>query len=525
MNKEQFWKMIESARKKSGKDLETMHDLLLDALLKLPAVEIYRWGQYYAAYHCLSDTEPLYMAARVTGNGGDDGFEYFRGWLIAQGRKVYMEALADPDSLARLRITPNDLLSFEEMMGLGYEAYADKLNETDEEPEEQPLTDAEMEDLRVELVFADSTGLDSEDACIGQLPKRVPKLCKKFGYKTTGHEMNDTPGLSKTEAMQLAAVLERNAKSLGYFTSTGGIHVHYQPKIDTEMPDWDGSADQAVSMQIAEGKYLEHIDRLARFTQLKKLSFSAFDDTYDKLADFEMLEQLTQLEQLSIQNTPLLMSLDFVKNMPYLNRLCISHANELTDISAIEGLANLETVIMFDCPKIKAIPSLAASAVTLKTVRFMDNKEMESIEGLRGLQCVEDLWLEHNKITDISSLEGFTRLNHADLSRNKISNIDALKQLSHMETLDLSRNKITDIRPLGNLRVLKNLFLSGNNICDISPLANLQEIVYTLDLSKNKTLADISPLKNIKIGGLELKHTAVTDISDVAQLWYIDIRK
>ena len=35
-------------------------------------------------------------------NGGcsDDCFEYFRGWLITQGRAVYEAVLADPDSLA-----------------------------------------------------------------------------------------------------------------------------------------------------------------------------------------------------------------------------------------------------------------------------------------------------------------------------------------------------------------------------------------------------------------------------------------
>jgi hypothetical protein len=40
--------------------------------------------------------------AAYLANGGcsDDGFDYFRGWLIGQGRKVYETVLADPDSLA-----------------------------------------------------------------------------------------------------------------------------------------------------------------------------------------------------------------------------------------------------------------------------------------------------------------------------------------------------------------------------------------------------------------------------------------
>lgn len=42
----------------------------------------------------------LWAAAYVI-NGGcsDDGFDYFRGWLILQGRETFGQAVADPDSL------------------------------------------------------------------------------------------------------------------------------------------------------------------------------------------------------------------------------------------------------------------------------------------------------------------------------------------------------------------------------------------------------------------------------------------
>jgi hypothetical protein len=52
-----------------------------------------------------SYTNPLWAAAYLI-NGGcsDDGFEYFRGWLIAQGREVFERVVADPDALAELPI-------------------------------------------------------------------------------------------------------------------------------------------------------------------------------------------------------------------------------------------------------------------------------------------------------------------------------------------------------------------------------------------------------------------------------------
>jgi Protein of unknown function (DUF4240) len=56
------------------------------------------WGLMADSYR-----HPLWAAAYLV-NGGcsDDGFEYFRGWLIMQGREVYERIVADPGALAGL---------------------------------------------------------------------------------------------------------------------------------------------------------------------------------------------------------------------------------------------------------------------------------------------------------------------------------------------------------------------------------------------------------------------------------------
>ena len=43
-------------------------------------------------------------ASLINGGCGDDGFEYFRGWLIVQGRELFEKSVADPDSLADLPV-------------------------------------------------------------------------------------------------------------------------------------------------------------------------------------------------------------------------------------------------------------------------------------------------------------------------------------------------------------------------------------------------------------------------------------
>lgn len=43
-------------------------------------------------------------AYQLNGGCSDDGFEYFRGWLLAQGREVFERVVADPDELADLPV-------------------------------------------------------------------------------------------------------------------------------------------------------------------------------------------------------------------------------------------------------------------------------------------------------------------------------------------------------------------------------------------------------------------------------------
>jgi len=104
MDKAQFWRLIEEAKEKSGGECEEQAELLKRALVELPPGEItsfssimdefrdqaYRWDLWGAAY-------------LINGGASDDGFEYFRRWLIAQGREMFEGALARPDSLGNLK--------------------------------------------------------------------------------------------------------------------------------------------------------------------------------------------------------------------------------------------------------------------------------------------------------------------------------------------------------------------------------------------------------------------------------------
>jgi len=89
----------------------------------------------------------------ISGGCSDDGFEYFRCWLIAQGKAVFEAALKDPDSLSELDI--EDDPEEEELLYLAPEIYEEKTGEempsTGSPDPSEPTGDAWDEDSVEEL--------------------------------------------------------------------------------------------------------------------------------------------------------------------------------------------------------------------------------------------------------------------------------------------------------------------------------------------------------------------------------------
>ena len=103
INKDTFWKLIQSAKETCGQDMDAMMDFLKDRLVSMGPEQAQNFHDILHAYEDLADKFGLWDAAGVMKEYGcsDDGFIDFRAWLIAQGRDVYLSALADPAALRR----------------------------------------------------------------------------------------------------------------------------------------------------------------------------------------------------------------------------------------------------------------------------------------------------------------------------------------------------------------------------------------------------------------------------------------
>lgn len=95
-----FWRLVEGARG-AERDPERTAARLGQRLGDLPPEEIARFDAVLQELMTRTYTWDLWAAAYILQGGcSDDCFEYFRGWLIAQGRAVFEAAERDPESLA-----------------------------------------------------------------------------------------------------------------------------------------------------------------------------------------------------------------------------------------------------------------------------------------------------------------------------------------------------------------------------------------------------------------------------------------
>ena len=122
MTEDDFWNIIELTRSESQSDQVAK---LTSQLQQQEAEQILAFHIIYDIVHGKANRTNLAAAANLINDGiSDDGFDYFRDWLIAQGRTIFQAALADPDSLAD--VISSEGIEFEHMKSVAYDVYEAK---------------------------------------------------------------------------------------------------------------------------------------------------------------------------------------------------------------------------------------------------------------------------------------------------------------------------------------------------------------------------------------------------------------
>jgi hypothetical protein len=179
MNEDFFWEVIEKSES-ANYEYDFPEGLVFE-LKKLTSKQIIEFYESYHVIHEKADKGDVWSAGMLLngGHGSDDGFVYFRDWLIAQGRKIFEKTLADPDSLALIPVdTAETGRPYAEWESFGYApSYAY------EEVTTKNMYD-ELNPSSNKAMPFEKNSWDWQDYTDEVLAEKLPKLWSKYGkYK------------------------------------------------------------------------------------------------------------------------------------------------------------------------------------------------------------------------------------------------------------------------------------------------------------------------------------------------------
>jgi hypothetical protein len=172
MRTDDFWAVIDRATADRPASPAEVAERAVAELASCDPEEIVAWGRHLDKVMAASGTEDLWAAAYLINSGADEaGFDAFRGWLIAHGRKAVAAAVQKPDVLATVVVIKEAadtgaVFEAEEVLGIAARAY--------EEATGQPLPEEERPSHRPRV--ADLWDFDNED----EMRRRLPRLSALF---------------------------------------------------------------------------------------------------------------------------------------------------------------------------------------------------------------------------------------------------------------------------------------------------------------------------------------------------------
>ncbi|MFI0963608.1 DUF4240 domain-containing protein [Streptomyces sp. NPDC021080] len=170
MDETEFWQLVDTTRETAEGDPEEQADLLVERLVQLDPDSVLDFARHFESRYNRAYRWDLWGAAWVLLDGAsDDAFDFFRCWLIGQGRDVFEGAMHDPDTLAEL------LDDFDEEI----DGDGEELGYAADEAYEQ-LTGAVAPALGIPTPPAEPEGTPLEFENESAVAERYPKLWERF---------------------------------------------------------------------------------------------------------------------------------------------------------------------------------------------------------------------------------------------------------------------------------------------------------------------------------------------------------
>ena len=148
---EDFWSVIDQAR--AGSSASASPERLSEILNRLSDDEIRDFGHMFYEKVCDLNKWQLWAAGYVIAGGmSDDGFHYFRSWIVGKGKHAFAVAMKDPDELGSFvdnNEVDNELLEYVavnilEQRGVEEDPRDRSDRRADEEPTGEPFDEGTL---------------------------------------------------------------------------------------------------------------------------------------------------------------------------------------------------------------------------------------------------------------------------------------------------------------------------------------------------------------------------------------------
>lgn len=298
--------------------------------------------------------------------------------------------------------------------------------------------------------------------------------------------------------------------------------------------DWLHGFKFASILTMPETRFCRHLVRPA----IRPDDFSTLD-LLTVLGDFpphciSYIEKATKLRGLCISHCYSIPPLDFLKNLPSLEALCLEHNNLnslpghiLSGLSKLRAMSvsgtlilelpqeigqlkDLRKLFLASNPFLTAIPETLSNCPRLSFLSCYSNNLRSLPNRLDNLEYFNMSFSRHPELL-LATVTNYTKLQILDATDHPISTLpDDFANLTNLRSLNLSSNRLSELPPVvARLPILSILLLSNNQLSALpDTFSNLQYLDILL-LTGNKFRRIPRLLKNMKEGGhFSLLHIA-----------------
>lgn len=256
-------------------------------------------------------------------------------------------------------------------------------------------------------------------------------------------------------------------------------------------------------------------------TKRLMLDASSFDVIKDKISYF------SQVDTLVIQNCQV-ENLLFLKGQSQLRVIMMSDNEFLTSLSGIEQLQNLESLSVINSSALQYIDPVSRLS-NLRTLRISGNRSLVNLSGIENISGLDVLEVTGNDtLRRIDEIKKFKNLGTLIISDKNFRNLSDYQNLYTLDSLEIYHD-IENLAGIQKMSKLYSLAITFNSkLKDLTELQKLSNL-HVLNLASNdnlESLKGISDLKNLKalklVGNQKLKDINGIELIPGLEKIYID---